>query len=202
MPEAEAMRSAARDRRRERRPVAMVGFIMPQSGFRHLVELFDLNYGGCGIRTPISLLPGDRVKLTVHERGSIPAEVRWCKDGRAGLDFSPSEEVHEPVNRKESRVPLKAEALVRARGRPTYRVAVHDLSTTGCQVEFVERPCEGDRLSVKFFGLEALDATVCWVERSTAGLAFANPIHPVVFELLLDRLEVENNQEVRRTARA
>ena len=100
MPVAEALRSVARDRRRERRPVTMVGYIMPQSGVRHMVELFDLNYGGCGILTPVPLLPGDRVKLTVHERGSIPAEVRWCRDGRAGLDFSPSEERREPVARK------------------------------------------------------------------------------------------------------
>lgn len=135
----------------------MVGYIIPQTGFRHIVELFDLNYGGCGIRTPIPLVPGDKVKLTVNERGSIPAEVRWCKDGRAGLDFSPSEERREPIPRKETRFALKAEAIVRARGRPSYRVPVHDLSIKGCQVEFVERPCEGDRLSIKFFGLDALD---------------------------------------------
>ena len=97
MPESEATHSVARHRRRERRPVVMVGYIILQSGSRHMVELFDLNYGGCGIRASIPLLPGDRVKLTVHERGSIPAEVRWCKDGRAGLDFSPSEEPREPV---------------------------------------------------------------------------------------------------------
>lgn len=202
MPESEATHSVARHSRRERRPVVMVGYIILQSGSRHMVELFDLNYGGCGIRASIPLLPGDRVKLTVHERGSIPAEVRWCKDGRAGLDFSPSEEPREPVARAAPRIPLKAEAIVRARGRPSYRVAVHDLSVTGCHVDFVERPCERDRLSIKFFGLDPLDATVCWIERSTAGLAFANPIHPAVFELLLDRLEIENNQEVRRAARA
>ena len=167
-----------------------------------MVELFDLNYGGCSIRAPIPLCAGDRIKLTVHERGSIPAEVRWCKDGRAGLDFSVSEESREEVSRKDPRVPLKAEAIVRARGKPSYRLAVHDLSTAGCQVEFVERPCESDRVSIKFFGLDALDATVCWVERSTAGLAFTNPIHPAVFELLLDRLDVEDNSEVRRAARA
>jgi len=202
MSEAETMRSIASDRRRARRRVAMVGYIMPQNGIRYTVELFDLNYGGCGIRTPIQLFSGDRVKLTVQERGSIPAEVRWCKDGRAGLDFELSEERCEPVSRREPRVPLKAEAIVRARGRPSYRLAVHNLSMAGCQVEFVERPREGDRASIKFFGLDALNATVCWVESSTAGLAFANAIHPAIFELLLDRLEVENNEEVGRAARA
>src|SRR5438270_6824225 len=120
MPTPERMRSVAPERRRERRPVAMVGYIMPESGIRHMVELFDLNYGGCGIRAPIPLCPGERIKLTVHERGSIPAEVRWCKDGRAGLDFSVSEESREEVSRKDPRVPLKAAAIVRARGKPSY----------------------------------------------------------------------------------
>ena len=171
----------------------MVGYIILETGFRHIVELFDLNYGGCGIRTPIALTPGERVKLTVHDRGSIPAEVRWCKDGRAGLDFSPSEQPREPVARKEPRIALKAEAILRARSRPSYRVAVQDLSAQGCQIEFVERPSEGDKLSIKFFVLDALEATVCWIERTAAGLTFTQPIHPAVFDLLLERIRQESN---------
>jgi hypothetical protein len=169
----------------------MRGYIISASGVSHVVELIDLNYGGCGIRTPIALTPGERLKLSVHDRGSIPAEVRWYKDGRAGIDFSPSEEARDHVERKERRLPTTAEAILRAPNRPSYRVAVYDLSPEGCQVEFVERPREGERLWVKFFGLDPLEAKVRWVERAKAGLMFANPIHPAVFELLLERLEVE-----------
>jgi hypothetical protein len=192
MPQAQAqtIRGAARERRRERRPVAMRGYIIPYGGVSHAIELVDLNYGGCGIRTPIPLAPGQRVKINVVDRGSMPAEVRWYRAGRAGIDFSPSEEPREHLKRKAPRILLKAEAILRAANRPSYRVAVHDISTEGCQVEFVDRPREGDRVWVKFFGLDALDAKVAWVERSTAGLNFVNVIHPAVFDLLLERLEV------------
>jgi hypothetical protein len=43
---------------------------------------------------------------------------------------------------------------------------------------------------VKFDGLEALEAQVCWVDGLKAGLAFALPIHAAVFEQLLARLQV------------
>jgi hypothetical protein len=41
---------------------------------------------------------------------------------------------------------------------------------------------------VKFDGLEALEAEVCWVEEFTAGLRFEKPMHPAVFDLLVERL--------------
>jgi hypothetical protein len=191
MPETEPARNDGPDRRRERRPVALRGYIIPEGGVPHVVELVDLNYGGCGIRTPVPLVTGERVKLTVDQLGSIPAEVRWYKNGRAGIDFSPSDDQREQVDRNVPRIALKAEGILRARSRSSYRVPVRDLSLQGCQVEFVERPREGDKMSIKFFGLEALEAEVCWVERSTAGLMFTKPIHPAVFDLLLKRLEVE-----------
>lgn len=188
MPEAQPGREGARDRRAQRRPVAMRGYIIGATGASHVVELFDLNYGGCGIRTPVPLTPGERVKLSVLNRGSIPAEVKWYENGRAGIDFSPADERREHTARKAQRIDVKAEAILRIPNRPSYRVAVDDLSTDGCKVEFVERPREGDRVAVKFFGLDALEAKVAWAERSTAGLIFTNPMHPAVFDLLLQRL--------------
>jgi hypothetical protein len=41
---------------------------------------------------------------------------------------------------------------------------------------------------LKFDGLEALEAEVCWVDGFVAGLQFDKPIHPAVFDLLLERL--------------
>lgn len=188
MSDMQAARPTTKDRRRERRPVNMRGYILRDGGISHMIELFDLNYGGCGIRTPVELTPGESVKVTVVDRGSIPAEVRWCKAGRAGLDFSPPGSVREPVNRNSERIPVKIEAILRGRGRPSYRVQVRDLSSTGCQVEFVERPREGDHLSIKFDFLEAIGAEVLWIDRHTAGLSFENVIHPAVFSLLMQRL--------------
>lgn len=169
----------------------MGGYLLRAGGISHIIELFDLNYGGCGIRTPVELTPGESVKLTVVDRGSIPAEVRWCEAGRAGLDFAPVKPAREPVERNAERVPLNIEAILRGRGRPSYRVRVYDLSPTGCRAEFVERPREGDHLSIKFDFLEAIGAEVLWVDTRAAGLRFDNAIHPAVFSLLLQRLATD-----------
>ena len=37
-------------RRNERRPVSMRGNLVLEDGVRHIIELIDLNYGGCGVR--------------------------------------------------------------------------------------------------------------------------------------------------------
>jgi hypothetical protein len=68
---------------------------------------------------------------------------------------------------------------------------VLDLSTDGCKVEFVERPSVGDPVSVKFDGLDTLEARVCWVKGHMAGLMFKNRIHHAVFDLLLRRLKAK-----------
>lgn len=42
---------------------------------------------------------------------------------------------------------------------------------------------------IKFDGIEALEAEVCWVEGFVAGLRFQQAIHPSVFDILLERLK-------------
>ena len=177
------------DRQGVRRPVRLRGFLVRTGEVRHPVQLTDLHYGGCGIETPIELVPGEDVQLSVLGRGSIPAAVRWCKDGRAGLDFAPAmQEEKKEVERRSARIEVPGEVALRVTGKATYRVRIHDLSTDGCKVELVERPNVGDKMHVKFEGLETLDADVCWVVGHTAGLKFEHSIHPAVFGLLLERV--------------
>ena len=83
---------------------------------------------------------------------------------------------------------LDAELSLRRSGQTNYRANVHDVSQEGCKVEFVERPMLDEIVWVKFEGLEALEAMVCWVEGFAAGLEFQRPVHPAVFNLLLQRL--------------
>ena len=185
-------RSAAADRRRERRRVNLSGYIIRDGGISHEVELIDLNYGGCGVSSSIELKPGESLLLSVLGRGGIPAEVRWYSDGRAGLDFAPAEKSNrKQMPRRTGRIDVSGEVGLRAIGRNNYRVRIFDLSTDGCKVELIERPSIGDKMLVKFEGLEALDADVCWVDGHTAGLMFGHRIHPAVFDLLLRRLGVE-----------
>lgn len=162
---------------------------MRDGGISHAIQLVDLNYGGCGIETSIELKPGESVTLSILDRGSIPAEVRWFNDGKAGLDFAPAAKAsRKPVERRTSRVPVPGEVGLRSPGRSQYRVRVLDLSTDGCKVELIELPSIGDPMLVKFDGLEVLEAEVCWVEGHLAGLMFNNRMHPAVLDLLLRRL--------------
>jgi hypothetical protein len=83
---------------------------------------------------------------------------------------------------------LDAEVLLRRAGQTHYRAQIYDISDHGCKVEFVDRPKLDETLWVKIEGLEALEAMVCWIEGHAAGVEFARPIHPAVFEHLLARL--------------
>lgn len=176
-------------RLRERRPVRLNGYLVLDGGVSQAVELVDLNYGGCGVQTQAALQPGDSVTLTVHGRGSIPAEVTWFGEGRAGLRFTPENEPEkQAIQRRVDRTSITADVNLRTLSRNNYRVRVLDLSTDGCKVELVERPSAGDYVSIKFEGLDTLEAEVSWVEGHMAGLKFKHRIHPAVLDLLLQRL--------------
>lgn len=92
--------------------------------------------------------------------------------------------------RRAPRVALDAEVMLRRAGRNNYRVRVYDMSPQGCRVEFVERPNLDELLWVKFEGLDAIEASVCWTGGPAAGLEFVRPVHPAVFEHLLRRLTI------------
>ena len=188
MPETQPKQTSG-DRRRPRRTVDMRGYLTRPDGIRHVIKLTDLNYGGCGVQVPVELQVGEPVEVAVLSRGSIAAEVRWYRDGKAGLVFEPiAEEVRKQVERRAGRVEVPGEIGLKAMGRCTYRVRVLDLSTDGCKVELVERPSVGDVMLVKFEGIETMEGEAAWVDGYTAGLRFQHRIHPAVLELMLQRL--------------
>lgn len=175
--------------RGERRPVAMRGFVALSDGQTAEILVLDLSYEGCGIETPVELLPGQSITLAVLNRGAIQAEVKWYRQGKAGLVFESETEAQ--VNhreRKGPRVYLHAEVKMRRLGRANYRVRLFDLSPHGCKLERIGRPMFGEHVLVRFEGIEALQGEVCWVEAECVGLRFTYPIHPAVFDLLVQRL--------------
>ena len=176
--------------RSERRLVSMRGYVILADASHHPVQILDLSYEGCGIETTAPLEPAQQIKLSVLQRGAIDAVVRWSRDGKAGLAFTqPAAEARKHWPRRRERVELFADVSLRRVGRSTFRVAVTDASADGCKVQLVERPSDGERVLVKFDGLEPLEADVCWVEGYAAGLRYARPMHPAVFELLVERLK-------------
>jgi hypothetical protein len=181
--------SASHDRQ-PRRKVELKGFGVLEDGTTLAISVLDLSYDGCKVQTASALVPGILLKISIlGARGSVPAVVRWCKEGQAGLRFSQEDapkKSHAP--REIERSKLDIEASLRRPGRKQYQVHVSNLAPTGCKVEFVERPRPDERLWIKFDGLDALEARVSWVDGFHGGLEFVRPIYPAVFDLLLARL--------------
>lgn len=175
--------------RRERRQVSLRALAIREDGSTAEILLLDLSYEGCGIETSVDLRVGEAIKLSVLRRGVIDAHVRWYEKGRAGLTFEPEKDAakkHWP--RQNERISLAADVSLRRLGQNSYRVRVNDLSPNGCKVDLVEQPRISEHMLLKFEGLEVLDSEVCWVEGYVAGLRFEKPMHPAVFDLLLQRL--------------
>lgn len=175
--------------RPERRAVELSGYGLLPDGASIAVTLVDLSYEGCKIRTADALRPGDRLKLSVFNRGLIEAEVRWFEDGHAGLTFGTYEvPVPQEWPRQSERVTLSANVSLRRPGQPNFQVRLFDASPEGCKLETAGRARQGDKIWVKFDGLETLEAEVCWVEEFVMGVNFAKAIHPAVFDLMVERL--------------
>lgn len=88
-------------------------------------------------------------------------------------------------SRKRERVSLIAEVGIRRSGFHGFRVRVFDASPDGCKIEFVEKPRIGERVWVKFDGLEGIEASVRWIEGHIGGVHFERPLHEAVFERLV-----------------
>ena len=176
---------AARNRRR---PVRMDAVARRKGGITSRVVVLDLSYEGCGVETEVEFEAGEPITLSVFSRGEIRTHVRWSSGGRAGLIFDPEESEKKPARRRK-RTSVSADVSLRRLGQNNYRVRVNDLSREGCRVELVELPRIDEHMLIKLDGLEVLDAEVCWVDGFVAGLRFERPIHPAVFDLLVQRLK-------------
>ena len=93
-----------------------------------------------------------------------------------------------PDGRQRQRHYVDGQVTLRRAGKLAFRVHIYDISPDGCRAEFVDRPELAEQLWVKFEGIEALEANVRWIAGARAGLKFARPIYPAVFDMLIARL--------------
>jgi hypothetical protein len=85
------------------------------------------------------------------------------------------------------RLPMGTEIAVRKSGGFSFQLPALDVSIDGCRVELVEMVDVNERVIVRLPALEPLGAEVAWVEGNHAGLRFQRPLHPAVFDQLIDR---------------
>jgi prepilin-type processing-associated H-X9-DG protein len=90
--------------------------------------------------------------------------------------------------RRAARVPLDAHVSLRRAGTHAFPVRLFDASPLGSKLEFVERPRLEERVWIKFDGLNAIEAMVCWVDGHVVGVEFVQPMHPAVFDALIKRI--------------
>ncbi len=86
---------------------------------------------------------------------------------------------------RKERLPMTAQVGVRRSGVHSFRVNVFNASAEGCKIEFIERPSVGERVWVKFDGLESLAGTVRWLDGHIGGVHFERPLHEAVFQRLI-----------------
>jgi hypothetical protein len=177
--------------RAARRSVDIRGFAMMDDDSRIPVVVVNLSYDGCRIETPVPLNAGTGLRLSTR-LGEADAEVSWSSGTEAGLRFKlHASERTEPtpaqVQRESERLPAMLSAKMKRLGRSGFEVPVSDIGTSGCKVGFADRPDVGETVSLRFDGLDSLEATVRWITDRNCGLDFAHPLHPAILDMLLKR---------------
>jgi hypothetical protein len=123
-----------------------------------------------------SQLPPVRLE-TLAQPASMLAERSPAAQTRAEAD----------PRRRSSRLPLGSEISVRKAGSFSFQLPALNISPDGCRVELVEMVDVNERVIVRLPALEPLGAEVAWVGGNHAGLRFQRPLHPAVFDQLVDR---------------
>ena len=85
-------------------------------------------------------------------------------------------------HRRALRKPVRLKAQLRDRGTAKFEIEVVDLSTTGFRAETGFTLWEGHTVWLTLPGFTSLEASVAWRDGFTYGCAFAQPLHPAVFD--------------------
>lgn len=177
--------SPLRRRQAQRRQLDLQGYARLGNGTTFSITLRDLSTDGCRIETPLALLPDLPLELCIGGAGEFHGKVRWSASGLAGLHFSRAEEESRIDNRRDGeRLKIGLEVILRHGCGSAYPSKVSEISRGGCKIEFLKQPLPGDKVIVRFPGLDALQAGVRWCRGFDGGVEFLPAIHPAVFQVL------------------
>ena len=80
-------RRTINERDEARQPAESSTAALDFRGRRHVVRLINVSQSGAMVIFPHLPNIGERLSLQLLDRGNVPAQVRWVKDGRIGLSF-------------------------------------------------------------------------------------------------------------------
>lgn len=89
-------------------------------------------------------------------------------------------------NRATLRKAVGLDARVRDRNASRFAIRVLDLSRTGFRGETAYSIRPGSIIWITLPGLQSLEATIAWQRGEYIGAAFRQPIHPAVFEHIVE----------------
>jgi hypothetical protein len=90
--------------------------------------------------------------------------------------------------RRAERVPLRADIEFRRVGEHRWRVNILDFSPEGCRVDLPVKVDVEDLVWISLPGIESIQGIVCWVKEWEAGVQFAKPLYPSVFDMVRERM--------------
>ena len=90
--------------------------------------------------------------------------------------------------RRAERVLLRADIEFRRTGEHRWRVNILDFSPKGCRMEVPVKVDPDDLVWISLPGIESIQGKVAWVREWEAGIEFANPLYPSVFDMLHERM--------------
>jgi hypothetical protein len=80
------------ERAEQRLPASSATGAMQFRGRRHVVRMVNTSRSGAMVFFPLVPHIGEQVSLQLLGKGTVPATVRWVRDGRIGVSFDdPSE---------------------------------------------------------------------------------------------------------------
>lgn len=81
---------------------------------------------------------------------------------------------------------VRLDARVRDRNAARFAIRVVDLSRTGLRAETASTIRPGSLIWITLPGLQSLEAEVAWQRGEHIGAAFRQPLHPAVFEHIVE----------------
>jgi hypothetical protein len=102
------------------------------------------------------------------------------------MDRPRDERQGEPRRSAVPRARISLVCEVRQGPRPWRAARLENLSPDGFKLTWLPEARLDLPLRIRIPGMQLLTARICWIEDQAAGCAFDEPIHPVVFEHIVE----------------